>query len=48
MTDRIAIYLFVLLVFLAGLDLLLNEAQILLFLIRKFLDLVTWAQFWRR
>ncbi|MCB5409137.1 hypothetical protein [Pseudogemmobacter faecipullorum] len=48
MTDRIAICLFVLLVLAAGMDLLLNEAQILLFLPRKFLDLVAWVQFWRR
>ncbi len=47
MTDRVALYLALLLAVAIGADLLLNQGQILIFLAQKFLHLVDWVQFWR-
>ncbi|WP_180995960.1 hypothetical protein [Tabrizicola aquatica] len=47
MTDRIAVWLG-LVILAAGLaDLVLNDGSALFFLARKFLDLVEWLAFWR-
>ncbi len=47
MTDRIALGLALLLAALIGADLMLNGGESLLFLARKFLDLMEWVEFWR-
>ena len=47
MTDRIALALAILLAALIGADLMLNGGNVLLFLARKFLDLMEWVEFWR-
>ena len=47
MTDRLAIILGVLIVVMIGLDLMLNEGSVLLFLALKFAALVDWLVFWR-
>ncbi|WP_198672069.1 hypothetical protein [Pseudogemmobacter bohemicus] len=47
MTDRVALYIALTLAVAIGLDLLLNQGQILMFLAKKFLYLVDWVQFWR-
>ena len=46
MTDRIAVWLG-LVILAAGLaDLVLNDGSALFFLARKFLDLIEWVDFW--
>ena len=47
MTDRIALWLAVILAALIAADLLLDDGQMLLFLGRKFIDLMDWVEFWR-
>ncbi len=47
MTDRIALYLGLVLAGLIAVDLVLNGGEILLFLARKFINLMDWVEFWR-
>lgn len=47
MTDRIALYLAVLFVILVFLDMTLNASAVLMFLLRKMVDLVEYLAFWR-
>lgn len=47
MTDRIALYLGLLLAAFIAADLGLNGGEILLFLARKFIVLMDWVEFWR-
>lgn len=47
MTDRIALGLGITLLALIGLDLLFNSGSALLFLMRRFADLVEYLSFWR-
>ncbi|NPD15603.1 hypothetical protein HOY34_10360 [Xinfangfangia sp. D13-10-4-6] len=47
MTDRVALYLALVLAAAIGADLLLNQGEYLLFMARKFVYLVDWVQFWR-
>lgn len=47
MTNTIALYLCMILLAAAGLDLLANDGAALFFLARKFLALVEWVVFWR-
>ncbi len=47
MTDRVALYLgLVLAAFIIG-DIVLNGGDILLFLAKKFIALMDWVEFWR-
>jgi hypothetical protein len=46
-TDRIALFLGLLLALAIGADFFGNEGAALSFLGRKFIDLVEWATFWR-
>ena len=47
LTDRIALWLGLILAAAILADLALNGGSALLFLLRKFLDLVEWVAFWR-
>jgi hypothetical protein len=47
MTNKIALFLAVVLLAAIGLDLGLNDGRAALFLARRFLDLVEWVAFWR-
>lgn len=47
MTDRIALYLGLILLTLIGLDFLLTGGNTLLFLVKKFFSMITWFEFWR-
>lgn len=47
MTNRIAIFLGLCILALISLDAWLNDAQGLLFLGKKFFDLLDWMAFWR-
>ncbi|ADO43218.1 hypothetical protein [Ketogulonicigenium vulgare] len=47
MTNQIALTFALLLLLLVGADMLFNHGAALLFLARKFLDLLNWIQFWR-
>ncbi|MFC3087421.1 MULTISPECIES: hypothetical protein [Tabrizicola] len=47
MTDRIALWLGLILAAAILADLALNGGSALMFLLRKFLDLVDWLAFWR-
>ncbi|MDX5351518.1 MAG: hypothetical protein LPJ95_12570 [Paracoccaceae bacterium] len=47
MTDRIALWLGLILVAAALADLALNGGSALMFLTRKFLHLIEWLAFWR-
>ena len=47
MTDRVALWLAGILAVLIGADIALNGGGTLLFLARKFLDLMDWVEFWR-
>ncbi|NJM82505.1 MAG: hypothetical protein HC844_08405 [Tabrizicola sp.] len=47
MTDRIALFLGLVLALAIGIDLWANEGAVLAFLARKFVDLVEWTSFWR-
>ena len=47
MTNVIAFWLGVILIAAAIADAALNDATVLLFVARKFLDLVEWVAFWR-
>lgn len=47
MTNRIALALAILTLLCLILDLVLNQGAVLLFLARKFIDLVDWLEFWR-
>lgn len=47
MTNKIALSLAVVLLAAIGLDLALNDGRGVLFLARRFLDLVEWVAFWR-
>ena len=46
-TDRIALWLGLILAAASLADLALNGGSALMFLLRKFLDLVDWLAFWR-
>jgi len=46
-TDRIAVYLGVVLALAMGADVVFNDGIALMFLAHKFLDLVEWTAFWR-
>jgi hypothetical protein len=46
-TNRVALYLGLLLVAFILADLVLNSGDILLFLAKKFIDLMDWVEFWR-
>ncbi len=47
MTNRIALWLIVIIVSAGLADLTLNDGQSLFFLARKFLILIDWVVFWR-
>lgn len=47
MTNTVAIWLGVLIAGGVGADVLLNDSQTLIFLIRKGIDLIQWMAFWR-
>ncbi|MBL4917823.1 hypothetical protein [Szabonella alba] len=47
MTDRIALGLGLLIVLAIGLDITVNDGAALLFLMRKFADLLEYLSFWR-
>ena len=47
MTNRIALWLIVILAGAILADLTLNDGQSLFFLARKFLNLIEWVAFWR-
>ena len=47
MTNRIALYLAVILALAIGADILLDEGRALMFMLHKFVDLVEWVAFWR-
>ena len=46
-TDRIALGMGLVLAVLSGADIALTGGESLLFLARKFLDLMDWVEFWR-
>ncbi|WP_169052340.1 hypothetical protein [Tabrizicola sp. YIM 78059] len=47
MTNRIALWLGLVLLAGIGADLAFNDAAALVFLARKFLELIEWVAFWR-
>ena len=47
MTNTLATYIGLVLLAAIGADVFLNDAAALMFLTRKFLDLVEWVVFWR-
>ncbi len=47
MTNRIALFLGICLAVAIAADVLLNGGTALMFLLRKFVDLVEWVAFWR-
>ncbi len=47
MTDRIAVWLAVVIAAAIAADLALNDGAALFFLAQKFLDLIEWVVFWR-
>ncbi|SPF75803.1 hypothetical protein ALP8811_00797 [Aliiroseovarius pelagivivens] len=47
MTNQLAIILGAMILLLVGLDVFVWDAENLLFLAKKFLDLTEWAAFWR-
>ncbi|MES2146162.1 MAG: hypothetical protein V4516_17890 [Pseudomonadota bacterium] len=47
MTDRIALALGLMIAAALGADVLFNDSAVLLFLLRKFVDMVEWLAFWR-
>ena len=47
MTNRIAVYLGLVLAIAIGADLLFDGGHALMFLSRKFVNLVEWVAFWR-
>jgi hypothetical protein len=47
MTNLIALFIGVVLALAIGADLVANDGNALMFLARKFLDLVDWVVFWR-
>ncbi len=47
MTNRIALWIGLLLLAAISADLALNGGSALVFLLRKFLDMVEWLAFWR-
>lgn len=47
MTDRIALYLAALILGLIVLDVALNSAAVLTFLLRKLVDMIEYVAFWR-
>ncbi len=47
MTDRIALALGLIILAAIAADLLANGGQAMLFLLRKFADMVEWMAFWR-
>lgn len=47
MTNRVALYLGLVLAAFILADLVLNSGDILLFLAKKFVDLMDWVEFWR-
>jgi hypothetical protein len=46
-TNRLALILAILIIMAVAADLLLNHGAALLFLLRKFVDMVEWLAFWR-
>jgi hypothetical protein len=47
LTNRIALWLGLLLLAASGVDYALNDGSTLFFLARKFLELIEWVAFWR-
>lgn len=47
MTNQIALYLFLLIVVLLGVDMIFNDGAIVLLFARKFFELLEWVAFWR-
>lgn len=47
MTNTIALYLGIIIVAALGLDILVNDGTAVMFVVRKFLDMVDWVEFWR-
>ena len=47
MTDRLAIVLGLVIVAAIAADLIANSGQALMFLLKKFADMVEWMAFWR-
>lgn len=47
MTNRVALYLAVLIVALILLDVALNSAAVMTFLLRKLVDMIEYVAFWR-
>ncbi len=47
MTDRIALFLAMLILGLIALDVALNSAAVLTFLLRKLVDMIEYVAFWR-
>jgi hypothetical protein len=47
LTDRIALGLGLFIVALIGADMLFNDSNALMFLLKKFADMVEWMAFWR-
>jgi hypothetical protein len=46
-TDRVALYLALFILALVGLDFLVTGGDTLVFLAKKFFDMLTWFEFWR-
>lgn len=47
MTDRVALYLALILAFCMGADLVLTGGQTMIFVARRFVALIDWFIFWR-
>lgn len=47
MTNPIAVFLAIVIMVGLGIDLLLNDGQIVLLFARKFFELIEWLAFWR-
>jgi hypothetical protein len=47
MTNTIALYLGIIVVAAIGLDIVANDGTAVMFMVRKFLDMVDWVEFWR-
>ncbi len=47
MTNQIAIFLFLFLVALLGIDVVFNDSAVFLLFAKKFFELIEWMAFWR-
>lgn len=47
MTNQIAIFLFLFLLALLGIDVVFNDSAVFLLLARKLFELIEWLAFWR-